>query len=388
MVNNKLKKKILIISPQDWGKLFVSKHNYAIALAKKGYDVYFLNPPKIDGLYNSIRISKNEDYNIHILEVSFNRIWQILRFKIPILYKWYVGRFVIPDINKFGLFDEIWCFDANVYPSLLAFNALKKILFIVDMPDGRNNESLAKSSDISISIAENILNCYKRNSRKYLLLNHGLSNEFESFANYQLSQRFSPNKTVKIGFIGNLLMQKILDYDSILNIVKRYPSSDFHFWGPFELRGNNLTGEMNEVVFNFIETLKSSGNCILHGITSQKDLVFQIQDVDIFLLPYIPEKDKNYASNSHKILEYLSTGKVIVSCPIGSYDNLPDLLETTKLHNCSFTLLFDRVINNLTLYNNDNKKSSRISFALQNTYEKNIAKIYENLYNSKHSLIG
>ena len=38
-------KVILIISPQPWYQLFVSKHHYAIELAKYGNTVYFLNPP-------------------------------------------------------------------------------------------------------------------------------------------------------------------------------------------------------------------------------------------------------------------------------------------------------------------------------------------------------
>ncbi len=38
-------KTILLISPESWGKSFVSKHHYAVELAKKGNIVYFLNPP-------------------------------------------------------------------------------------------------------------------------------------------------------------------------------------------------------------------------------------------------------------------------------------------------------------------------------------------------------
>ncbi len=41
-------KVILIISPQAWGKMFLSKHHYAIELAKLGNEVYFLNPPDND----------------------------------------------------------------------------------------------------------------------------------------------------------------------------------------------------------------------------------------------------------------------------------------------------------------------------------------------------
>ncbi len=39
-------KTILILSPQSWGKMFVSKHHYAVELARYGNTVYFLNPPE------------------------------------------------------------------------------------------------------------------------------------------------------------------------------------------------------------------------------------------------------------------------------------------------------------------------------------------------------
>ena len=38
-------KKILLISPQAWGKMFVAKHHYAVELSRSGNEVYFLNPP-------------------------------------------------------------------------------------------------------------------------------------------------------------------------------------------------------------------------------------------------------------------------------------------------------------------------------------------------------
>ena len=38
-------KTILLISPQSWGTMFLSKHHYAIELARRGNTVYFLNPP-------------------------------------------------------------------------------------------------------------------------------------------------------------------------------------------------------------------------------------------------------------------------------------------------------------------------------------------------------
>src|SRR5579862_3671957 len=41
-------KTILVISPQAWGDMLISKHHYALELARRGNQVYFLNPPDND----------------------------------------------------------------------------------------------------------------------------------------------------------------------------------------------------------------------------------------------------------------------------------------------------------------------------------------------------
>ena len=41
-----LGKKAIVVSPQSWGKMFISKHHYAVELSKLGYEVFFVNPPK------------------------------------------------------------------------------------------------------------------------------------------------------------------------------------------------------------------------------------------------------------------------------------------------------------------------------------------------------
>ena len=36
---------ILIISPNFWGDIHLTKHSYALEISKLGANVYFLNPP-------------------------------------------------------------------------------------------------------------------------------------------------------------------------------------------------------------------------------------------------------------------------------------------------------------------------------------------------------
>jgi len=38
-------KKVLVLSPQSWGKMRISKHHYALKLAALGNEVCFVNPP-------------------------------------------------------------------------------------------------------------------------------------------------------------------------------------------------------------------------------------------------------------------------------------------------------------------------------------------------------
>src|SRR5690606_833073 len=52
-------KNVLIISPEPWDHIFVSKHHYAIHLAQRGNKVFFLNPP---GDYE--KIEKTEIVNV------------------------------------------------------------------------------------------------------------------------------------------------------------------------------------------------------------------------------------------------------------------------------------------------------------------------------------
>src|SRR4030081_3223301 len=55
-------KTILLISPQGWGPMFLSKHHYAIELAKRGNTIYFLNPPgEGHDSKNSVRITPLPD---------------------------------------------------------------------------------------------------------------------------------------------------------------------------------------------------------------------------------------------------------------------------------------------------------------------------------------
>jgi len=122
--------------------------------------------------------------------------------------------------------------------------------------------------------------------------------------------------------------------------------------------------------------LELSPNVILKGSTPSKEIANHLADFDVLLVLINSQKDYNKGSNSHKIIEYLSTGKVIVSNHLSTYKNQRELIKMVdEMHNEKLPELFKTVINNLEYYNNPELQRKRIKYALENTYEKQIIRI-------------
>jgi len=116
----------------------------------------------------------------------------------------------------------------------------------------------------------------------------------------------------------------------------------------------------------------------LHGVTEQEALAKAMQDMDVFLFVYSANADMNAASNSHKLLEYISTGKTVVSTYVSTYKGTA-LLEMCKDEN-ELPALFNQVKDNISQYNSIDKQQARISYALNNSYAAQIDKIEKLLY--------
>ena len=58
--------RILLISPQRWDGFQVSKHHYAIELAKLGNEVYFVDPPNNSGKAVDV-VSCEEDERLKVV---------------------------------------------------------------------------------------------------------------------------------------------------------------------------------------------------------------------------------------------------------------------------------------------------------------------------------
>ena len=365
-------KTILIISPQKWGKMHISKHHYALELAKKGNIVYFLNPP-VRQFLPKIRVSKNEKFdNLFIIDYSFFFPYN-LRFHFRTLFDKLLYKnitFILKKIKQ--KIDVVWCFDTNLLSGFHAFKNTVKIYHPVDNISGTNQKGLLESADFVFSLSEVItkdLQTY--HNQKIYFINHGLSDYF--IKHKQKSTRKNIKKSAY--FVGNVLLAS-LDRIITKKIITENHNITFTFIGAYDYSSNNISGSSDADALKFVEFLKKSDNVILKGMIHPKNIPEELQNADILLVLIDPQKDINKGSNSHKILEYLSTGKVIVANHISTYADKPGLIEMVdEMHNDKLPALFKKVINNLDYYNSPELQKKRIEFALNNTYAKQIERI-------------
>jgi hypothetical protein len=129
----------------------------------------------------------------------------------------------------------------------------------------------------------------------------------------------------------------------------------------------------------FIESIKKLTNVIIHGQVSTFELAKGLKRMDAFLIAYKTESGKSEVTNSHKILEYLGSGKVIISNTIATYRNRPELIQmvSEKNMNDNLACLFKNVTNNLEYHNSKDFQRIRIDYATEHTYSKQIDNISE-----------
>jgi len=383
-MSNNRPKNIVILSTEPWGKMLLSKMHYAIELVDKGYKVFFVNPPREsqgDKLASVIETQK--DGNLVIIETKTIAGSLFFRHKLFFIYKLIAGRYT-RAIKKIvdGPIDEVWNFNPHTYVDLRSFHAGKTMLLIYDFYKGEHVFKAAETADAVISVSQVILDHYKDVTPPKLLLQHGLGKHFEEKALERVRKKeFNqyPAGKLKAGYVGNLLRVG-MNTSVGTQIIESHPDVEFHFWGPCSLEENNVNGAGTTVapeLIAFIEFLQKRENVFLHGVMGQQELAEGLAKMDTFLFLYSPRTEMNGASNSHKLLEYLSTGKVIVSTCVSNYLGTDLLLMCGKEEEEKLPELFKEVVNNFSLYSSEEQQLKRLNFALDNTYTRQIERIQQ-----------
>jgi len=368
--------KILVISPNAWGDMRVSKHHYAAALAERGNQVFFLNPPNARA---------QERFRIEdvagvpgLRTVSYRPFVPfVIRFRSRPLFDLIVAAHVRWLLERIRVtFDVVWCFDVNIYSDLRWFRAPLKIFHPVDQVSLPYQIDVAASADVALSVSNEILRNLQKHDTPMLRVEHGLATEFVVLAERRMEQDcYRKGEPLRVGYVGNLLMQYI-DRDVLLRLVAGHSEIEFHFWGARTSVESNLGSDESSTAVAFVRALEAMPNVVLHGPHPPSVLAQRISDVDLLLICYSVSRDPNRGCNSHKILEYLSTGRVIVSNHVSDYSDKPELIEMMRsTSNNDMTELFDHVVARITDFNGMKRGRARLAFALDNSYSKQIDRI-------------
>ena len=366
----------MILSPQAWGNMFLSKHHYAIELAKRGNRVYFLNPPDDKKKLNrgEIKISSSGlNENLFFIEQNLFFPYNI-KFHAMGLFQWLM-KFHIRKIMKAisAPVDIVWSFElGNLYPFKLFGAGIYKIFHPVDEPLNQHAINAAAGADIIFSVTNEILEKYRHYNIPAHFINHGVTQDFLLPVDINKPSQ----EPVHIGLSGNFLRPDI-DRETLLQIIDENANVVFDCWGSYHIDQTNIGGAADEGTRSFIQQLQAKKNVVLHGVLSSTQLATAIHAVDGFLICYDVEKDQSKGTNYHKLIEYLSTGKVVISNNVSTYKDQPALVQmiAERTHNRTLPALFKKVVSDLPGYNDPQLQQQRIAFANNNTYPKQIERI-------------
>ena len=367
-------KTILILSPQAWGKMFLSKHHYAIELARRGNKVYFLNPPRQEPGKAGVTITPSGvDKNLLLID---HGLWfpYKLKFHAMPLFHFLMRGHVKKLLRAIGEpVDIVWSFDlGNLYPFALFGKRPLKLFHPVDEPLNPAAIDSARGCQVVFSVTREILEKYRQFKAPGYLINHGLADPFLIPVDVHRPAGDPP----RVGMSGNLLRGDI-DRETFLRIIRDNPRALFECWGSFSAAQSNIAGDNDDATRQFISSLQAMPNVTLHGAVSTDQLAVAIHNMDAFLICYDIKKDQSGGTNYHKIMEYLSTGKVIVSNNVTAFKDRDDLIQMVRQrdNNHELPALFKKVIDNLARFNGPDLQQCRVDYSRDNTYRAQLGRI-------------
>lgn len=367
-------KVILIISPQSWTGLWVSKHHYALTLAQRGNQVFFLDPPVIGKSPGREKVTIDSS-GVHprlLIVRNFISFPYVFKFHLAFLFYLLIKPQVRQIIKAIGRpLDIVWSFDlSNVYPLSFFPESALRIFHPVDLPHTDAGIKGAKGADIIFSTSPEILKRYGHFKKPAFFIDHGLSPVFLQVQLPDKSDNF-----IRIGYSGNLLRHDI-DRNCLLRIIKENPSVIFEFWGNYDTSVFNSRSQEDLDTGGFIQDLQCLTNVLLHGPVSYDKLPAEFTRMDGFLICYDLAAKNRVGPNYHKLMEYFSTGKVIISSHIELYSDHSDLIQMVEeSSNDNLPALFGNVLSDLDFFNREELQEKRKNFARSHTYGGQLDKI-------------
>lgn len=359
-------KTVFLISPQPWHGIKVSKHHYAMELAALGHHVFFVDPPQTDGSVSGISVTATDVPNL--ASVRYRPFFPyVLKFKA----RWLFDRLMRLQARRIAARigqrpNVVWDFDnAHQFVDLRAFEADLAIHHLVDAPSG--GQSSDKHANLVLCLAQDFADSIVGHRRPIRLVAHALNRHFVEQARALLEAPLSPGPRkapFTAGYVGNLDHPSV-DWPAMLSIVDAHPEAAFVFAGPYDSR--NATSP--------VAALRERPNVTLTGLLSPQEILSIGTGVDVWLMLYYGSEKLGGVLNSHKLLEYLATGKPILSTRVQAFQG-SDLIAMGIDHtNTSALEIFSRLMAAHREGGDEGARRRRLEYAAGNSYATRLREI-------------
>lgn len=296
-------KRILIISPENWGLPHVSKHHYAIELAKRNNEVWYCGP-------NDTNDRTPEGINT----IATPKIPRGMRFMPSWIRGLFNRRFALYFRQLCGAeIDIVWSFDTSrLFDLQQIFPGAFRILHIVDLSMDFQWKTAAQQAHVCFGVSDLI--CRKLSQRHSCVtkIPHGCDISF-------ISERSEVIENNSAAYAGNLNIP-YLNLHLLQELIQHYPNVTFHFYGPYNPIASS---RKNEPAMS--ELLKAN-NVRYHGTLPPYKLWKELSSKSILFLCY-DQRYREQIANPHKLMMYLSTGRPILSTTLLEYQWLKNLVH-------------------------------------------------------------
>lgn len=352
-------KNILLISPEPWDHIFVSKHHYAAHLANRGNRVFFLNPPT-----KTNKLMVTEVANV--FQLNYSGFPRGMRFYPGVIRK----KIILSVYRRLErmcntTFDIIWSFDNSVFFDFSVFPSSKlTISHIVDYNQDFQTKMAATTADFCFCTTELIKQRLGRYNDHVYKIGHGYS---APLSDRPIGVKGGARRTRAI-YAGNLSIPYI-DWALFAEVVENNPDVDFVFIGPGadQPAANVRSRSDKKRVFR-------SANVFAMGRVASDALPHHYGTADILLVAYEEKYHRDQAANTHKMMEYLGSGKVIVATQTAEHVNRFPLIVMAG-RNSEWPGLLKKVTGDLAFYNSPDLQRQRRVLAMQNSYDEQIIRI-------------
>lgn len=378
-------KTVYIISLERWGVMKISKHHYAMELAARGCRVFFIESP--DLTEKGVRIEACNDHpNIRI--VRYRPVTRGRRFLPGFLYARLVTWQVRLLTGAIGTRpDVVLCFRGNLFEDLRKFGATLSVYFAADHFETSALPPELATADLVLAVSDSIRRKLTDAGYRVSRINHGLQRIFEDMARSLPSPGTAPDRIARppavVGYSGNLLID-CLDREAMLEVVRSHPGLRFVFWGTCRTDDSNLFGLKDADTEAFLHSLREAPNVTLRGPLPAAELAREMRDCDLFWICFrfkgMQHRDN---SNAHKLLEYLSTGKPVISHVVSDYAGTDLFYMLPRERADEYPAFFSRVLEGLAGGEDPELVGKRIRWALDNTYTRQLDRI-EGMINARH----